>query len=165
GESGFSQPLPRARGVGVTQVTGGDAEETARAAAALVRPRKGGLSGRGGARASFHRDLIITLAARHKLPAVYFERSFAFAGGLVSYGPDFVDQFRRAAGYVDRITGTHRRCPLRGNRPEYARRELPHSSPWRDLEASMAPRRRHRAASPSATARSNGAQDWKSTRH
>ena|SRR5262245_49168705 len=50
-------------------------------------------------------------------------------------------------------------------RTEYARRELTHSSPWRVLEASMAPRRRHQAASPSATARSNGAQDWKSTRH
>jgi hypothetical protein len=46
---------------------------------------------------------IITLAARHKLPAVYYERLFTSAGGLTSYGPDFVDQFRRAAGYVDRI--------------------------------------------------------------
>ncbi|MGZ9142595.1 MAG: hypothetical protein ACXW4O_09705, partial [Candidatus Binatia bacterium] len=53
--------------------------------------------------AALHRDLIVTLAARHKLPAVYYERSFAFAGGLVSYGPDRIDQFRRAAGYVDRI--------------------------------------------------------------
>jgi putative ABC transport system substrate-binding protein len=49
------------------------------------------------------RDLIITLAARHKLPAVYPLRHMVTAGGLVSYGPDFVDQFRRAAGYVDRI--------------------------------------------------------------
>ena len=49
------------------------------------------------------RDLIITLAARHKLPAVYYERFFAAAGGLASYGPDNVDAFRRAAGYVDRI--------------------------------------------------------------
>jgi putative tryptophan/tyrosine transport system substrate-binding protein len=54
-------------------------------------------------------DLIITLAARHKLPAVYYERSFVAAGGLMSYGPDFVDQFRRAAGYVDRI--------LKGEKP------------------------------------------------
>jgi putative tryptophan/tyrosine transport system substrate-binding protein len=53
--------------------------------------------------------LIITLAARHRLPAVYYERLFASAGGLMSYGPDFIDQFRRAAGYVDRI--------LRGEKP------------------------------------------------
>ena len=59
--------------------------------------------------AAFHRDLIITLAARHKLPAVYFERFFVAAGGLISYGPDLVDQYRRAAGYVDRI--------LKGEKP------------------------------------------------
>ena len=56
-----------------------------------------------------HRDLIVTLAARHKLPAVYFDRVFVAAGGLISYGPDFVDQYRQAAGYVDRI--------LKGEKP------------------------------------------------
>jgi putative ABC transport system substrate-binding protein len=56
-----------------------------------------------------HRDLVLTLAARHKLPAVYFERLFVAAGGLLSYGADFVDQYRRAAGYVDRI--------LKGEKP------------------------------------------------
>jgi putative ABC transport system substrate-binding protein len=56
-----------------------------------------------------YRDLIITLAARHKLPAVYFDRFFVAAGGLISYGPDLLDQFRRAAGYVDRI--------LKGEKP------------------------------------------------
>jgi len=56
-----------------------------------------------------HRDLIITLAGRHKLPAVYFQRLFAAGGGLISYGTDFVDQYRRAAGYVDRI--------LKGEKP------------------------------------------------
>ena len=50
-----------------------------------------------------HRDLIIDLAARHKLPAVYFERYLAVSGGLISYGPDFMDQFRRSAGYIDRV--------------------------------------------------------------
>jgi len=50
-----------------------------------------------------HRDLIITLAARYKLPAVYLTRVYVAAGGLISYGPNFADQFRRAAGYVDRI--------------------------------------------------------------
>ncbi|MGH8734265.1 MAG: ABC transporter substrate binding protein [Burkholderiales bacterium] len=56
-----------------------------------------------------HRDLIITLADRQKMPAIYSERSFVGAGGLISYGPDFVDQYRRAAGYVDRI--------LKGDKP------------------------------------------------
>ena len=56
-----------------------------------------------------HRRLIITLAARHRLPAVYFERGFVTDGGLISYGADFVDQYRRAAGYVDRI--------LKGEKP------------------------------------------------
>jgi putative ABC transport system substrate-binding protein len=56
-----------------------------------------------------HRDLIVALATRHKLPAVYFERAFVAAGGLISYGPDFVDQWRRTAGYVDRI--------LKGEKP------------------------------------------------
>ena len=59
--------------------------------------------------ASAHRDLIVMLAARHKLPAVYFDRSFVAAGGLISYGPDCIDQYRRAAGYVDRI--------LKGEKP------------------------------------------------
>ncbi|MGB9058902.1 MAG: ABC transporter substrate binding protein, partial [Pseudolabrys sp.] len=69
----------------------------------------GGLIVTGGAAATLHRDLIITLAARHKLPAVYYERSFVAADGLISYGPDYLDQFRRAAGYVDRI--------LKGEKP------------------------------------------------
>jgi putative ABC transport system substrate-binding protein len=59
--------------------------------------------------ANAHRDLIISLAARHKLPAVYPDRYFSIVGGLVSYGPDYVDQYRRAAGYVDRI--------LKGEKP------------------------------------------------
>jgi putative tryptophan/tyrosine transport system substrate-binding protein len=63
----------------------------------------------GSALAQVHRDLIVRLAARHKLPAVYFERFFVTGGGLVSYGADIVDQFRRAAGYVDRI--------LKGEKP------------------------------------------------
>jgi putative ABC transport system substrate-binding protein len=50
-----------------------------------------------------HRELIIMLAARYKLPAVYFERFFVTGGGLISYGPHMIDQYQRAAGYVDRI--------------------------------------------------------------
>jgi ABC-type uncharacterized transport system substrate-binding protein len=56
-----------------------------------------------------HRDLIVKLAASHKLPAVYYDRVFVDSGGLISYGPDFVDQFRRAAGYVDHV--------LKGEKP------------------------------------------------
>jgi putative ABC transport system substrate-binding protein len=59
--------------------------------------------------APVHRDLIITLAARHGLPAIYYERNFVASGGLISYGPDYLDPFRRAAGYVDRI--------LKGEKP------------------------------------------------
>ena len=59
--------------------------------------------------ATRHRDLIITLAARHRLPAVYASRYFVTDGGLISYGPDLIDQYRRAAGYVDRI--------LKGEKP------------------------------------------------
>ena len=61
------------------------------------------------ASAIIHRDLIVKLAARHRLPAVYLERFFVAAGGLISYGPDHIDEFRRAAGYVDRI--------LKGEKP------------------------------------------------
>jgi len=63
----------------------------------------------GSALATIHRDLIITLAARHKLPAVYPYRFFVIGGGLISYGPDLIEQYRRAAGYVDRI--------LKGEKP------------------------------------------------
>jgi len=59
-----------------------------------------------------HRDLIITLAARHRLPAVYNLRVFVNDGGLISYGPDSIDPFRRAAGYVDRILKGERAADL-----------------------------------------------------
>jgi putative tryptophan/tyrosine transport system substrate-binding protein len=58
---------------------------------------------------SVHRDLIVTLAVRHKLPAVYWQRVYVIAGGLISYGSDFLGQYRRAGGYVDRI--------LKGEKP------------------------------------------------
>ena len=79
------------------------------AVAAFARAPNGGLILTGSAAGVRHRDLIVTLAARHKLPAIYFERFFAAAGGLASYGPDNVDAFHRAAGYVDRI--------LKGEKP------------------------------------------------
>ena len=95
--------------VEVSPVNVRDAGEIERAVAAFARSPNGGLIVTASASAIVHRDLIITLAARHKLPAVYSERYFVAAGGLISYGPDFVDQYRRAAGYVDRI--------LKGEKP------------------------------------------------
>ena len=95
--------------VEVTPVGLHDADEIERAVSAFARSPNGGLIVTAGAATVLHSNLIVTLAARHKLPSVYNERSFAAAGGLASYGPDFVDQYRRAAGYVDRI--------LKGEKP------------------------------------------------
>lgn len=86
-----------------------DAGEIGRAVAAFARSPNGGLILTPGAAATRHRNLIITLAARHKLPAVYSGRFYVTAGGLISYGADYLDQYRRAAGYVDRI--------LKGEKP------------------------------------------------
>jgi putative ABC transport system substrate-binding protein len=86
-----------------------DPGEIERAVTAFARSTNGGLIVSGSALTVLHRDLIVTLAARHKLPAVYYERYYVTAGGLISYGPDFLDQFRSAAGYIDRI--------LKGEKP------------------------------------------------
>jgi putative ABC transport system substrate-binding protein len=86
-----------------------DAREIERSIAGVARSANSGLIVTAAPGATIHRDLIIKLAASHKLPAVYYERNFAATGGLISYGPDFVDQYRRAAGYVDRI--------LKGEKP------------------------------------------------
>jgi putative tryptophan/tyrosine transport system substrate-binding protein len=80
-----------------------DAGEIERAVTAFARVPDGGLIVTGSALSLVHRDLIITLAARHKLPAVYFLRTFVTGDGLISYGPNSIDPYRRAAGYVDRI--------------------------------------------------------------
>ena len=77
----------------------------------------GGIIVTASALAATHRDLIVTLAARHKLPAVYRDRFYVTVGGLISYGTDMIDQYRRAAGYVDRI--------LKGEKPA----ELPVQAP------------------------------------
>jgi len=84
--------------VEVNPVNMHDASEIEGAVAAFARSPNGGLIVTTGGAATLHRNLIITLAARHKLPAVYYERFFIAAGGLISYGPDYVDQYRRAAG-------------------------------------------------------------------
>jgi putative ABC transport system substrate-binding protein len=94
-----------------------DATEIERAIVAFARSSNGGLILTASALAVLHRDLIIALAARHKLPAVYTRRLFVANGGLISYGADFTDQYRRAAGYVDRI--------LKGEKPS----DLPVQAP------------------------------------
>jgi ABC-type uncharacterized transport system substrate-binding protein len=94
-----------------------DASEIEPAITAFARSANGGLVVSGSGLANVHRDLIITLAARHKLPAVYFGRYFVTAGGLISYGPDTIDPHRSAAGYVDRI--------LKGEKPA----EMPVQAP------------------------------------
>ena len=86
-----------------------DEGEIERALALFAQSPNSGLIVTGGPQAASHRDLIIALAARHRLPAVYFGRYWAAAGGLISYGSDLLDPFRRAAGYVDRI--------LKGEKP------------------------------------------------
>ena len=86
-----------------------DAKEIERAVTAFARSENGGLIVTGSALTALHRNLIITLADRYKLPAVYWERFFVTNGGLISYGADSIDPHRRAAGYVDRI--------LKGEKP------------------------------------------------
>jgi putative ABC transport system substrate-binding protein len=94
-----------------------DAAEIERDVAAFARTSTGGLIVTGSPSAGAHRELILALAARHKLPAIYAFRFFVTVGGLVSYGPDTIDQYRRAASYVDRI--------LKGEKPS----DLPVQSP------------------------------------
>jgi putative ABC transport system substrate-binding protein len=96
-------------GVELRPVDVRDAGEIKRAITAFAQGSNGGLIVTGSPGALFHRDLIVTLAARHKLPAVYYARYVVTGGGLISYGPDFTDLFRRPAGYVDRI--------LKGEKP------------------------------------------------
>jgi putative ABC transport system substrate-binding protein len=100
---GAIQTVAPSLGVEVRPVGVSDASEIERATTAFARSANAGLIVTGSPAASVHRNLIIELAARGKLPAVYYARLFVIAGGLISYGPDFADQYRRAASYVDRI--------------------------------------------------------------
>jgi len=109
GQLGVIQAVAPSVGAEVTPVNVRDAGEIERAITAFARSPNGGLIVTGSTLAGIHRDLIITLAARHKLPAVYFARYFVVGGGLISYGPGLVDQYRQAASYVDRI--------LKGEKP------------------------------------------------
>ena len=86
-----------------------DAGEIERALTAFARNQNGGLIVTAGGLTLIHRELIIALAARHRLPAVYWNRFYVTGGGLMSYGPDPIDQYRQGAGYVDRI--------LKGEKP------------------------------------------------
>jgi len=96
-------------GLEVSAINVSDAREIDRAVTAFAREPNGGLIVTAGPLTVVHRDLIVTLAARHKLPAIYFDRTPVAGGGLMSYGPDLVGQFRQAASYVDRI--------LKGEKP------------------------------------------------
>jgi putative tryptophan/tyrosine transport system substrate-binding protein len=103
GTFGAIQAVAPSLGVVPSPIDVRDAAEIERAITTFARSPNSGLIVTGSAGATVHRNLIITLAARHQLPAIYFERVFIASGGLISYGPDYIDQYRQAAGYVDRI--------------------------------------------------------------
>jgi len=103
GQLGAIQSVAPSFGVELSPVNVRSSNEIERAITAFAREPNGGLIVTGSSLATAHRDLIIALAARHRLPAVYPQRYYVTGGGLISYGPDTVDPFRRAAVYVDRI--------------------------------------------------------------
>jgi putative ABC transport system substrate-binding protein len=109
GQLGAIQSVAPSFGVELSPVGVRDAAEIEQTLDSFARGSNGGLLVTGSTLALVHRDLITMLAARHKLPAVYFQRPFVDAGGLTSYAPDPIEGFRRAAGYVDRI--------IRGDKP------------------------------------------------
>jgi ABC-type uncharacterized transport system substrate-binding protein len=106
---GAIQAVSSSLGVEVSPIDVREFSEVERRVASFARVPNGGLIVTGSAAATVHRHLFATLAARHKLPAIFPNRFFVSQGALISYGPDFMDQYRRAAGYVDRI--------LRGETP------------------------------------------------
>jgi putative ABC transport system substrate-binding protein len=109
GQFAAVQAVAPSLGVELSPVDARDVPEIERAVAAFASSGNGGLIVTPSPVANRHRDLIATLAARHQLPAVYGSRQYVAAGGLISYGPDLIEQYRRAAGYVDRI--------LKGEKP------------------------------------------------
>jgi putative ABC transport system substrate-binding protein len=109
GQFAVIQAVAPSLGVEVSAINVSDAREIERAVTAFAREPNSGLIVTAGPLTVVHRDLIVTLAARHKLPAIYFDRIFVAGGGFMSYGPDLVGQFRQAASYVDRI--------LKGEKP------------------------------------------------
>jgi ABC-type uncharacterized transport system substrate-binding protein len=109
GQFAIIQSAAQPVGVEVSSVNLRDASEIERGVSTFARSSNGGLIATLSALALVHRELIIALAARYKLPTVYYRREYVTGGGLISYGPDYADQYRRAAGYVDRI--------LKGEKP------------------------------------------------
>jgi putative ABC transport system substrate-binding protein len=109
GQFAAIQSVAPSVGVEASAVNVRDAVEIERSIAAFASASNAGLIVTGSALAVQHRDLIIDLAARHRLPAVYYARYYVVGGGLISYGADLVDQYRQSAGYVDRI--------LKGEKP------------------------------------------------
>ena len=109
GQFGVIQALAPSLGVELRPIDVREASEIERALTAFAQGPNDGVIVSGSPRATAHRNLIIALAAKHRLPAVYSARFYAVAGGLIAYGLDFLDQYRRAAGYVDRI--------LKGEKP------------------------------------------------
>ena len=109
GQFGAIQAVAPSLRVEVNPLNMRDVSEIERSVEAFAHAPNGALILTASGVSLLHHDLIIMLAARHKLPAVYYERFFATAGGLISYGPNRTDQYRRAAGYVDRI--------LKGEKP------------------------------------------------
>jgi len=109
GALGAIQSVAPSLGVELRPLGVRDAGEIERGITAFARSPNGGLIVTGSTLVLVHRNLIVTLAAQHKLPAVYYYPIFAAAGGLIAYGPDQIDQYRQAAGYVDRI--------LKGEKP------------------------------------------------
>ena len=109
GQFGAIQTAAVSLGIEISALSVRDASEIERGIAAFARSPNSGLIVTGSGMAQQQRGQIVSLAARHKLPAVYFSRTFVSAGGLASHGVDFIDQYRRAASYVDRI--------LKGEKP------------------------------------------------
>ena len=109
GQYAIIQAVAPSLGVELRQIDVRDPGEIERAISAFARSSNGGLIVTAAPIATAHRDLIITLAAHHQLPAVYPLPYFAHSGGLIAYGPDSISPYRRAAGYVDRI--------LKGEKP------------------------------------------------
>jgi len=103
GVLGALQSAAPSYGIQISPVDVRDANEIERAFADFARAANGGLVVAASPGSVTNRDLIVTLAARYKLPAVYFYTSFVKSGGLISYGPDLITQYRQAASYIDRI--------------------------------------------------------------
>jgi ABC-type uncharacterized transport system substrate-binding protein len=112
GQFGAIQTAAPSFGMEVIPIDVREPAEIERAVATFAKSSNGGLIIAGSPLAQLHRRLIISLAALHKLPAVYFERFFVANGGLISYGTDFVDQYRRTGGYVHRILGGEKPADL-----------------------------------------------------